>query len=357
VVAWHATDPASVFLSGYARTARATVEGIENALYVERSLIRMLGMRRTMFVAPVELAPVIQAACADDVARTQAKRYAGFLERSGTGDAAFLAEVADATERALARRGEASGNQLAADEPRLRTRVMLNEGKSYGGEANITTWVLILLAAQGRIVRGRPGGAWTSSQWRWSPMSTWLPAGMPQLTADVARAELVRSWLAAFGPGTVEDLRWWTGLTLGQVRKAVGSLEVVEVDLDGRDGLVLAGDDEPVADPAPWVALLPALDPTPMGWAGRDWYLGPHAPALFDRSGNIGPTVWSDGKIVGGWAQRPDGRLAMRLLEDVGRQARAAVGAELARLQDWLGPVRVKARFRTPLESELAAST
>ena len=37
------------------------------------------------------------------------------------------------------------------------------------------------------------------------------------------------------------------------------------------------------------VALLPALDPTPMGYVERDWFLGPHAPALFDRSGNIGP--------------------------------------------------------------------
>jgi hypothetical protein len=117
---------------------------------------------------------------------------------------------------------------------------------------------------------------------------------------------------------------------------------------------VLPDDLEPVAEPAPWVALLPALDPTPMGWSERSWYLGPHAPALFDRSGNIGPTVWCDGRIIGGWAQRPGGEVAYRLLEDVGGQAGREVAAAADRLAGWLGPVRVTPRFRTPLERELA---
>jgi hypothetical protein len=75
---------------------------------------------------------------------------------------------------------------------------------------------------------------------------------------------------------------------------------------------------------------------------------------LFDRSGNIGPTVWVDGRIVGGWGQRtPDGDLVVRLLEDIGAEADAAVEEEAARLADWLGGVRVTPRFQTPLQREL----
>lgn len=186
-------------------------------------------------------------------------------------------------------------------------------------------------------------------------MDRWLPGGMPELPARAARAGLVRAWLAAFGPGTVADLRWWTGWTAASVRQALADVGPVEVALDGGTGLVLPGDDAPVPPPEPWVALLPALDPTPMGWYGRDWYLGPHAPALFDRSGNVGPTVWCDGRVVGGWAQRPDGEVVYRLLEDIGSQASAAVDAEAAALGKWVGPVRVVPRFRTPLERELSA--
>jgi hypothetical protein len=104
----------------------------------------------------------------------------------------------------------------------------------------------------------------------------------------------------------------------------------------------------------PWPALLPALDPTAMGWRERDWYVGEHAPALFDRSGNIGPTIWWDGRIVGGWAQRKDGGVAVRLLEDIGAEGAAAVAAQAERLREWIGHARITPRFRTPLERELS---
>ena len=353
VVALHATDPATVFLSVYARTAPVEVAAIERALYEERSLLRMLGMRRTMFVLPVELAAVMQAACANAIAAQQRRRYVQLLAAGGGPDIAWLRQVEDATALALEARGEATGAQLSTDEPRLRTQVKLNEGKAYGGSQNITSWVLLLLAAEGRIMRGRPLGSWTSTQWRWSPVQAWLPDGIEELSPDWARAELVRRWLAAFGPGTVADLRWWTGWTAAHVKQALAAVGATEVDLDGATGLVLPDDVEPVADPGPWVALLPALDPTPMGWSQRSWYLGPHTAALFDRSGNIGPSVWCDGRIVGGWAQRSDGEVAYRLLEDIGGEAAGQVATAAAELARWLGPTRVTPRFRTPLEREL----
>jgi len=354
IVALHATDAASVFLSVQARTADVEVEDIERALYEEHSLLRMLGMRRTMFVVPDDTAPVIQAAATRAIAEKQRKQYGQMIANAGLGGLAWLDEVAESTVRALAVRGEATGSELSTDEPRLRSKVGVATGKAYGGPTNITTWVLLLLAAEGRIVRGRPRGSWISSQWRWSPVEAWLPGGMPSLPVDEARAALVRLWLGAFGPGTVADLRWWTGWTAAHVKQALAVVRPVEVDLDGETGLVLDDDVEPVPGQEPWVALLPALDPTPMGWSQRSWYLGAHQPMLFDRSGNVGPTVWCDGRIVGGWAQRADGEIAYRLLEDVGREATAAVEAAATRLAKWIGPVRVTPRFRTPLEQELS---
>jgi hypothetical protein len=151
-------------------------------------------------------------------------------------------------------------------------------------------------------------------------------------------------------------VRWWTGWTAGEAKRALGAVGAVEVGLDdGGGGWILPDDLEPTAEAGPWVALTPALDPTVMGWQGRDWYLGPHGSTLFDRSGNPGPTVWCDGRIAGGWAQRADGEVVIRLLEDVGRENAEAVDAEAERLRAWLGDVRVTPRFRTPLERELSA--
>jgi hypothetical protein len=92
-----------------------------------------------------------------------------------------------------------------------------------------------------------------------------------------------------------------------------------------------------------------------MGWLERKWFLGEHGPVLFDRTGNAGPTVWWDGHVVGGWAHRKDGEVVLRLLEDVGRDAVAALNKEAARLQSWLGNIRITPRFRTPLERELSS--
>jgi Winged helix DNA-binding domain len=202
-------------------------------------------------------------------------------------------------------------------------------------------------------VRGRPRGTWISSQYRWAPMTRWLGRPMPDLPVAEAQAELVRRWLSRFGPGTEEDIRWWTGWTVRAVRTALAAVDAVEVDLGGHTGYLLPDDLEPTPAPEPWVALLPSLDATTMGWKLRDWYLGGHKDALFDLSGNAGPTIWVDGRIVGGWAIHPEGDVVMKLLEDVGREASESIDAEAARLTGWLKAARVVPRFPTPLYREL----
>jgi hypothetical protein len=377
LVALHATDPATVFLAVAARMVDPKVTAIEQALYDDRTLVRMLGMRRTMWVVPDETMAVVEAACTKEIAARERRRLVRLLEDSGIapagGGRAWLEEVEAATLAALARRGAALGSELSADVPALRSQYTYAEGKSYGGTQTITTQVLNGLSMAARIVRGRPRGSWISSQYRWAPVESWLPGGVPVLDRGDAQAALVQAWLVAFGPGTVGDLKWWTGLTLGEVRDALRRLDVVDVDLGGRStGVVLAGDVAPVEAPEPWVALLPSLDPTPMGWTERDWYLGDHRAALFDRSGNIGPTVWCDGRIVGGWTQRPragggagsaggarsaggpaGGEIVFRLFDDLGAEATAAVATAAERLEAWVGGVRLTPRFRTPLEREL----
>jgi hypothetical protein len=130
----------------------------------------------------------------------------------------------------------------------------------------------------------------------------------------------------------------------------------VEVRLGAESGFVLEDDADPVVETEPWVALLPSLDPTVMGWKRREWYLGNHQPLLFDRNGNAGPTVWSNGRVVGGWGQRPNGEVVVRVLDDVGSEARSAIAAKADELQRWTGETRITPRFRTPFDRELAGS-
>jgi hypothetical protein len=358
VVALHATDPATVYLSVRARAAGPVKPAdIECSLYERRDLVRMLGMRRTVFVVPVEFVPVVQASSTERVARDERSRLIKHLRDFGgvPDPAPWLADVEASVLRLFAEmRAPLSATELSAAEPRLKTTLRVGEGKAYAANQNITSRVLLLLAAQGHIVRGRPIGTWLSQQYRWSLLEDWLADKPSPMDESTAKTGLARRWLASFGPGTLADLKWWTGWTVSQARQALADNHAVEVDLGHTTGFALADDLDPTPDPDPWAALLPALDPTVMGWADRSWYLGEHRDSLFDTNGNAGPTIWLNGRIVGGWAQRKTGEIALKLLEDVGADAQAMIEAEADQVAAWLTGVRVIPRFRTPLERELS---
>ncbi|MFI6981200.1 winged helix DNA-binding domain-containing protein [Embleya sp. NPDC050154] len=350
VLLLHATDPATVYVSTCARLVEPSSAEVERALYEDRTLVRMPGMRRTVYVVPREIVHVVQRSSTDAVAITQRRVMLQFLA-SGGYDEAWLDKVEADTVAALTGMGEATAMQLGEVVPLLRTQIRVAVGKPYEANQGVSTRLLFTLSCEGRIVRARPQGSWLSSRFRYT-----IAPPLPEIGKTEAKAELVRGWLAAFGPGTLDDLKWWTGWTLTDTRHALAAVRATEVRLDdGSVGYVLPGDEAPGPTPEPWAVMLPALDATPMGWKERDWYITPELrERLFDRMGNIGPTVWWNGRVVGGWATRADGEVVWRALVDLPPEAVKAIEAEAARHTSWLSGTCVTPRFRVPLERELS---
>ena len=356
MVGLHSSDPATVFLSARARAPQITIAELERELYDRPSLFRVLGMRRTLFAVPAEQVPLLRHGCALKLAPAERKRLIGYLEgqdltRDGE---AWIRRVSDATVEAISRRGEATAMELREDVPELKLTLRFGRGKTWGGKVGVSTRVLFLLACEGRIMRARPRGSWISGQYRWATSAGRIPGGISDLDPAEARRKILELWLGSYGPGTVADLKWWSGWPLRDVRAALETLEVCEVETREGPAVVLADDLAPTPPCEPRAALLPSLDSTVMGWRDRDWYLGEHVGPLFDRNGNAGPTVWWTGRVVGGWAGTSGGRVAYRLLEDIGVDGEAAVAEAAGGLEGWLGGTKVTPRFRTPLERELA---
>jgi Winged helix DNA-binding domain len=360
LIALHASDPASVYLSVLARSAASTLIDVADAMYERRCLVRWMAMRRTLFVFPRADIPTVQAAVSTPLAAVLRRRLISHLQRNGsepaiTGDVGhWLADLEDRVERALARHGTATGAQLADDEPGLRTRILARAPSDR--PQNVTTSLLTLMSADGRLVRGTPTGPWTSRLHRWEPASHWWPKGLPPIDTTEAQRDLARRWLARFGPATTEDLQWWTGWNKITTRRALADLAINEVDLHGQAGILLARsaaefDDEGAADPT--ATLLPALDPTPMGWKTRDWLLGIDPGHVFDSAGNIGPTLWWNGEIIGSWAIAPNGDLRTRVIADRGAEAHTAVDRAAKHLHARLNGAAVTPAIRTPLERAL----
>lgn len=356
VLALHSSDPVSPYLATWARVAPPfDTTRLDDLLFEERSLWRLHAMRRTLFVVDTRDGPMFQAAVGQTVAAREWGRLQKWLSTDMTpGDIEpFLRELVGEVEQILANGAPRRTTELADAVPELRREIAVGSGK-WAGRVPLSSRLLYLMAMDGRIVRGRPTGTWRSSQYHWVATGAWFAAAPELMAPPAGRTELLNRYLASFGPATITDIKWWTGWSMGETRTTLEAAGAVPVSLDEGEGWVLDGDFEAPPLENRGVAFLPGLDSTPMGWKERAWYLAGHGPALFDRNGNVGPTVWLDGRIVGGWGQRTDRRVAFRILEEVDSDAGRLIEDRAEELSAWLDGVAVTPRFRAPLEQELS---
>jgi hypothetical protein len=340
----HATEPATVYLSLQARVDGLSVADIERELYERRTLVKQLAMRRTVFVFPRELLPAAWGSASARVAAQLGPRLARDVEKGGLAEdgAVWVDRARTVVIARLADGSELSAKALREELPELEGRIDLAVGKAYGANVAIAPRVLTQLGVEGLITRGRNAGHWRISRPQWTSMASWLGAVEEPWKPDEGWAELARRWLWTFGPGTAADLQWWLGGTAGIVKQALATLGAEPVSLNsGETGWLLPDDLDEVAHDDHWAALLPVLDPTVMGWKDRDFYLGHHAPLIFDSNGNAGTTAWWDGRIVGCWVQDPAGRVSVRYVDETPAAAKRALRVEAERLTAWLDGVRV----------------
>ena len=353
MTALHATEPSTPHLSLQARVRELTVDDVERALYDERSIIRLMAMRRTLWIVTPDLVPAVAGSAGRRVADIQrrgtAKEAVELVELLG---ADWMETAVDRIVHCLTGR-ELSARELRDELPDLAGTFTAAPGTKWSTEVPTMTRLLVILSATGAIVRGHNAGHWRISKPLWTSMASWLGEEMTPMEPAAGYAELMRRLLWTFGPVTEDDLVWWLGTTKSAVRAALSSADATTVELaDGSTGWVLADDTADLEAPAhlePWVALLPTLDPTTMGWRGRGFYLDPgHTPYLFDQAGNGGSTVWVDGRIVGCWVQDEHERVELILLEEVSKDARRLLDVETARLDEFLHGEHITNVFASP---------
>ncbi len=352
VVALHSSDPVTVFLSAMARMAHPSIEAVEKSLYVDRSLIRHHGMRRTLWVATPPVVRMMHAAATRDLLATERRRTCQLLARSGVEDPErWLAEAEKLVLTDLREYGPSTAREIGQRSEALRQRLHLAPGKAYAAVQSAHTRVLYILGFDGKMLRGQPSN-WINGAYRYVDAESWLPGGLGDLDPRQASAELAGCWLQRFGPVTTADLQWWMGWTMKRTKQALADCGAVEVELDAAAGW-LAANDPPVGPIEPWVAVLPGLDPTIMGWKQRDWYLPSTSMDVFDRAGNGGPSLWVDGRVIGAWAQAKDGLIHTHYFERVAAARRREIDQRIDQLKSWIGDTRFTVRFPGDIHARL----
>jgi hypothetical protein len=158
---------------------------------------------------------------------------------------------------------------------------------------------------------------------------------------------LLRRYLGAFGPASIGDFQWWSGLTRGEVAPALAGLrpELIDVQLDGQpEPLLLLAEHEPyllTAEPLPntHVGLLAYEDPSLKGYfATRHRYVDDqHRTTLFNTIGEVRASIAVAGRCVGTWQFDRRTRTSDHLLyASVPEATRRAVTEQLDRMTEFL---------------------
>ena len=241
--------------------------------------------------------------------------------------ARWLRRVERATMAALARTGRGHRGRAHPGRARARREAHLRRGQDVG-RAGRRLHPRAVPAGDRRPDRARPPARLLALE----P----VPVGADRRVARGAAAAMDHGAAAAdlLGAGSAPsdrdptDIRWWTGWTARQTNAALEDLDVDGGRARRRRHRLSCWPTTQRPVRAPAVGRVPP-EPGPdlMGWKERDWYLGDHGAALFDRNGNAGPTIWADGRVIGGWVQRTDGAIATKLLERVDRATTARVDA------------------------------
>lgn len=358
LVGLHSSDPATVFLSCLARMQNPSVQAIEKALYEDRRVVRHHAMRRTIWVMTRRTTRLAHAATTAKIAAVERKRTLASMELSSDiSNGEFWLDAAEDEVIELLAGGSMNTREIGLALPHLAVPLEFGSSK-HSATLNAHTKVLQGAGFNGTLVRGKPAHSWNSAEYPWSTAEQWLGEPIVGLDKRDSAGELVDHWLRRFGPATETDIVWWLGDTKTLVRNALADIDAVPVLLEnGEEAWVAAGDTADVAQPSPWVRLLPGLDPTSMGWKQRDFYIDPsHMHDMFDQFGNIGPAIWADGQVVGGWVQRDDASIVYRLFTKLSSTHASLLDDAVDQMQRAVGDVVVKPRFPARMQKSLLLS-
>jgi len=175
--------------------------------------------------------------------------------------------------------------------------------------------------------------------WQARPEGRFVLLDEPEaLVPVVARAEMIRRYLTAFGPSSVRDIGQWGMLHAPGIKAALELLEPLRRfrDEQGRELLDVPRAPLPDADTRAPVRFLPKWDNVLLAWADRTRILPePYRKRVIRVNGDVAQTFLVDGFVAGTWRAEA-GRVVVDPFAKLSRAAAREVKDEAARLEAFL---------------------
>jgi hypothetical protein len=175
--------------------------------------------------------------------------------------------------------------------------------------------------------------------WRARPEGRFVALEEPEVHEPLeARAEILRRYLAAFGPASRRDIGAWSMMHVPEIKRALERLEPLRRFRDEKGRELLDVPRAPLADPetpAP-VRFLPKWDNVLLAWADRTRVLPDrYRKQVIRMNGDVAQTFLVDGFVAGTWGVE-GGRVVTEPFEALSRSVQRELEDESARLEAFL---------------------
>ncbi len=348
----HATSTLTPYLSLFNRIKKFDVSMLDSELGEHGGLVRMRGVRGTLFIVPRSRVPLIRGALGTPKEPSQ-KWYS----LRGMGRREFFELKSIILDSLKGRSLSIQEIKTAVPKSKIRT-ISFRASRSVVRSATNVTWAVNWLVATRAILSQKVGGLQDALK-RKRPASDIesLPnrytlaedalGKTPSISRRKAQTGFVRWYLENYSPTTVEDIKWWTGLPGSIIRDIVSrSPDVVRIRVEGFPSPMMIpkrqAESFPSTEPRqPQISLLPYEDPFPKGYKLRRRFGSSKVADRAYRGGSVAPTVTVNGRIVATWkfsAGNESTVFQIHTLEPIEREVSKIVVDRAKTLADFLFP-------------------
>jgi hypothetical protein len=303
----HGTGTIEPYLSLFVRMNNFKKEDLDTELYINKTLGKIRGMRKTLFIETKKLIPIVH-----NVIKYQTvKRDNKYLEIREISKSEYI---------------ELSNKILSLLNEKEMSTIELK--KTIDSQKDIVA-VISVMCDEMQLIRGKPLKSWRDRRLSYAPFNKYFPEiNFDECTESESTQLLIERYIKSYGPVTETDIIWWSGITKGKVRSVLDKLrsehELIKMDQIEHEYIIHKQDIIRLSNMKnnfeSIVNVLPGLDPYIMGYKDRERYINNNFHEyIFDRSGNGTTTILLDGQVVGIWdiTEKPKPQIKLFMLKEI----------------------------------------
>ena len=338
----HGTGTIEPYLSLFVRMNNFKKEDLDIELYEKKTLGKIRGMRKTLFIETEELIPIVH----NVIKYMTVRRDNKYLE---------IREISRKEYRDLA-------NQILAllDKKEMSTTELK---ETLNSPKDIVAVISVMLDEM-LILRGKPLKSWRDRRLYYAPFLKYFPnIKFEDYSESESTKLLIEKYVKRYGPVTEKDIVWWLGITKKKIQNALDTLqsefEHIKINQIEHDYIIHKQDLEKIRSKDKYnqtaINILPGLDPYIMGYKDRERYVDyNYYEYVFDRSGNGTTTILVDGKVVGVWdiIEKPEPQIKLYLIREIEKSIMKKIEEEAKKIGKFITEKDVdirKCKKMTPL--------